>query len=656
MPHHPALWSCLGCLGNGSQTQFVAATDMPPGKAFGLIRITSRNGGHEGRVLGACLRDASWHRESRLTEQGHCIVQVLQAFQQKAVMGGPVELLVENRVFPCVHFGIVRKLAMSLDHRLKDMDFGRICVAGRQCCGSALQAFPNVVELGHGPQVMLRHGQSTALRMHQHPIRLQPPQRLANRGSADLQPGAEIQFGHPLPRLQNAFLYRVAQRLIRLLGKPSWGSVARERGRQDGRRGRHVGHGNLSDCSVRISLYTIMSKAPGEDIKMRQHCIRAVFMRGGTSNALVFHRADLPEDRAFWAPIFLSAMGSPDPNGRQLDGMGGGVSSLSKVCVVGPPSRPDADVDYTFAQISVGTAVVDYSANCGNMSSAIGPFALDEGLVPVPDGPEAVVRIHNTNTSKIIVSRFPVDEGKAAVEGDFVLDGVAGSGAAIRLEFQDPGGARTGKLLKTGHASDVLDIPGSGPIEVSMVDAANPCVFVAAASVGMTGIELPPEIEKDTALMAFLEAIRCHASVAMGLAPSLEAASRVLGVPKVAMVAAPTKAPTLSSRVLAADEMDILIRMISIGQPHRAVPLTGALCLAAACRVPGSVAWRLLSAAAHAGPLRIGHPSGVVQVDADVEAGPDEGVHIRQATVYRTARRMFQGEVLYRTPSPKVIA
>jgi 2-methylaconitate cis-trans-isomerase PrpF len=389
---------------------------------------------------------------------------------------------------------------------------------------------------------------------------------------------------------------------------------------------------------------------------MPQRRLRATFMRGGTSNALVFHRADLPSDQAEWGPIFLAAMGSPDPHGRQLDGMGGGVSSLSKICVVGPPSRPGADVDYTFVQISIGTAVVDYSANCGNMSSAIGPFALDEFLVPVPDGLEATVRIHNTNTHKIIISRFPVDGGMAAVDGNLALDGVAGSGAPIRLEFQDPGGARTGKLLPTGHASDMLDIPGLGPVEVSMVDAANPCVFVSAAVIGMSGRELPPDLEKDSILLARLEAIRCQASVAMGLTPSMEAASATLSVPKVAMVAAPTNAPTLSTRLLAASEMDILIRMISIGQPHRAVPLTGALCLAAACRVPGSVPWRLLSDGAHEGALRIGHPSGVVLVDADVETLPSGGISVRHATVYRTARRLFQGEVLYRAPAPARLA
>src|SRR5580704_5895910 len=200
---------------------------------------------------------------------------------------------------------------------------------------------------------------------------------------------------------------------------------------------------------------------------MRQIKLRAVFMRGGTSKAVMFRREDLPREQALWAPIFLGVIGSPDPNGRQLDGMGGGISSLSKVCVIGPPSRPDADVDYTFAQVSVRDAAVDYSGNCGNMSSAVGPYAVDEGIVAA-DGDHCTVRIHNTNTSKIIVARFAMDGGFAAVDGDFVLPGVAGSGAPVRLDFLDPGGAGTGKLLPTGRPLDHLNIKGLGSIEASL--------------------------------------------------------------------------------------------------------------------------------------------------------------------------------------------
>jgi 2-methylaconitate cis-trans-isomerase PrpF len=380
---------------------------------------------------------------------------------------------------------------------------------------------------------------------------------------------------------------------------------------------------------------------------MEQQRLRAVFMRGGTSKAIMFRQSDLPADRAAWAPIFLSAMGSPDPNGRQLDGMGGGVSSLSKVCVIGPPSRADADVDYTFAQVSVTEAAVDYAGNCGNMSSAVGPFAVDEGLVPRPAGPEAVVRIHNTNTKKIIVARFSMDGRCAAVDGDLAIDGVAGTGAPIRLDFTDPGGAKTGQLLPTGNTVDHLEVPELGSVEASLVDAANPCVFVPAEAVGATGAELPQTIEREPALMARLEAIRRAAAVAMGIVPNPEAAGAVLSVPKVAMVAAPAAAPTLSGRVLGPGDADILVRMISVGQPHRAVPLTGALCLAVACRLPGSVPNRLMRNGDGAADIRIGHPSGVILVAAALRE-TNRGVDVPHATVYRTARRLFEGQVLYR--------
>src|SRR5215204_705223 len=202
--------------------------------------------------------------------------------------------------------------------------------------------------------------------------------------------------------------------------------------------------------------------------------IPAVFMRGGTSNAIVFNAKDLPRDRALWDEIFIAAIGSPDPYGRQLDGMGGGISSLSKVCVVGPSSRADADIDYTFAQLSVKEAKVDYSGNCGNMSSAMGPFAVDEGIVQV-SGKEALVRVHNTNTKKIIWSRFALDENQSAVDGELAIPGVSGTGSPVKLEFREPGGATTGKLLPTGNVIDTLDVPGVGKIRASLVDAANAC-------------------------------------------------------------------------------------------------------------------------------------------------------------------------------------
>jgi len=380
---------------------------------------------------------------------------------------------------------------------------------------------------------------------------------------------------------------------------------------------------------------------------MKQIGLRAVFMRGGTSKAVIFRAEDLPRDRDRWAPLFLGVIGSPDANGRQLDGMGGGVSSLSKVCVIGPPTRSDADVDYTFAQVSISSATVDYSGNCGNMSSAVGPFAVDEGLVKIA-GAEAVVRIHNTNAEKLIVARFAMDEGRAAVDGDFALPGVAGTGAPVRLEFLQPGGAGTGRLLPTGRVIDRLDVASLGVIEVSMIDAANPCVFVAAESLGLTGIEMPDQLEANRDLLARLEAVRVAASLRMGIARTADEAARKPSIPKVAMVTGPREALTLAGDRLATDDADLTVRMISIGQPHRAVPLTGAMCLAVAARVPGSLAHRVARpATANDAPIRIAQPSGLTVVGAAVRRAAD-GWIADHATVYRTARRLMEGVVFVR--------
>jgi 2-methylaconitate isomerase len=382
---------------------------------------------------------------------------------------------------------------------------------------------------------------------------------------------------------------------------------------------------------------------------MPQLKLRAAFMRGGTSNALMFRAEDLPRDRSAWDRIFLGALGSPDPHGRQLDGMGGGISSLSKVCVIGPPTHPKAEVDYTFAQVAIREAFVDYSGNCGNMSSAVGPFAVDEGVVKAT-GPEAVVRIHNTNTRKLIVARFPMENGKAAIEGDFVLPGVAGSGAPIKLEFLAPGGAATGRLLPTGNVIDRLDIDSVGRIEASMVDAANPCVFVAAQALGLTGIEMPDQLERDAAMMQRLEAIRVAASLRMGIATTPAEAARKPSIPKVAIVIGPCDASTLTGEPLMADACDVTIRMISIGQPHRAVPLTGAMCLAVAARLPGSIVARVARPPATTDtPIRIAQPSGVTVVSSSVRRREGDGWFAEHATVYRTARRLMEGYVFIRS-------
>ena len=380
---------------------------------------------------------------------------------------------------------------------------------------------------------------------------------------------------------------------------------------------------------------------------MKQVKIPAVFMRGGTSKAIVFKQQDLPADRSLWDDIFLAAIGSPDPSGRQLDGMGGGVSSLSKICIVGPASRPDADIDYTFAQVLVKEKRVDYSGNCGNMSSAMGPFALDEGLVGAA-GPEAVVRIHNTNTKKIIRSRFAVDEGLAAVDGELAIPGVSGTGAPVRLEFLNPGGATTGKLLPTGNVLDVLDVPGIGKIEASLVDAANACAFVRAADVGLSGIEMPEALDADRAIMEKLGAIRLAASVAMGIAKDSAGAAKITTVPFIGFVSAPQDAKILTGESIRTDAIDLTGRMVSSGQTHRALPLTASLCMAVAARLEGSLVNQLVRAGSGGdAPIRIGMPSGVLVVAATVKREQGQWI-AEQGAFYRTARRLFEGAVYLR--------
>jgi 2-methylaconitate cis-trans-isomerase PrpF len=376
-----------------------------------------------------------------------------------------------------------------------------------------------------------------------------------------------------------------------------------------------------------------------------QIAVPAVYMRGGTSRAIIFHAADLPADPDARDAVFLAALGSPDPNRRQLDGLGGAMSSLSKIAIVGPPSRSDADVDYTFGQVAIDAPLVQYKANCGNISSAIGPFAVDEGLVDAT-GDTATVRIHNTNTGKIIVARFALTNGMAAIDGDFELQGVAGRGAPIRLSFLEPGGAATGQLLPTGNARDELEVAGLGQISVSLIDAANPVVFVAAASLGLAGTELPDELDASPGLLARCEALRVAAAVRMGIASSAaEAETRIRNLPLVGILTAPTDAPTLSGTTLPASGHHIVARMISAGQPHKATPLTGAMCLAIAMRLPGTLAAELARLPDDAeADLVIAHPSGTLPVAAKLRLEP--GPHAQEAVVYRTARRLMQGSVL----------
>lgn len=377
---------------------------------------------------------------------------------------------------------------------------------------------------------------------------------------------------------------------------------------------------------------------------MDQVSYPVTYMRGGTSKGLFFLDSDLPRERRAREAFLIRAMGSPDPNGRQLDGMGGGISSLSKVMVVSRSRREGVDVDYDFGQVAVDRTMIDGKANCGNLSSAVGVFAVESGLVRVPDG-EAVVRMFNVNTRKRVDCVLQISDGMPRVSGDLAIAGVPGTGAPIRLDFLEPGGAGTGRLLPAGAPTSPLALPDGTTIEASIVDAANPCVFVRAADMGCSGIELPTELRGRIALMARFEAIRAAAAVAAGLARDARDATRNSpGVPKIAMVAPAAAAPTLSGAALSADDCDIQVRMLSMGLPHMAIPLTGAMCAGVAAQIEGTLVQESARPATGGRPFRVGHGSGTLPVSARVTRRAD-GWFAESVSVFRTARVLMRGQV-----------
>jgi hypothetical protein len=370
--------------------------------------------------------------------------------------------------------------------------------------------------------------------------------------------------------------------------------------------------------------------------------IPAAFMRGGTSRAVVFKEEVLAGyDASTRDLIILAAMGSPDPYGRQVDGLGGGISSLSKVAIVGRGTDGETDVCFTFGQVDVERPLVDYLGTCGNISAAIGPFAIDEGMVPAVE-PVTAVRVLATNTGKRYIAYVPVRHGQAETEGDYVIDGVPGPGARIALEFLDPGGSLGGRVLPTGHPIDVLKLASGRDIAVSLVDAAAPMAFVRADDVGARATELPPALDADGALQALLEEIRSRAAVVLGLAQGVQQArEQVKAIPKIAMVAAPTSYRTTRDGVIEAEQIDLVARMISMGKTHRTFAGTSSMCTAVAAAIPGTV---VNEVARQSLPdrVRIGHPAGVIEVGAKVRPQGDDW-RVESVTTQRTARRIMDG-------------
>jgi 2-methylaconitate cis-trans-isomerase PrpF len=396
--------------------------------------------------------------------------------------------------------------------------------------------------------------------------------------------------------------------------------------------------------------------------------LRCAIMRGGTSKGVFIMMNEYPKDRAKRDAVILAIYGSPDV--RQIDGLGGADVLTSKHAIISRSSRPDADVDYTFAQVSFESAFVDYGGNCGNISSAVGPFAIDEGLVEAVE-PITTVRIRMTNSDRILIAEVPVKGGKAMIDGDFGIDGVPGTGAKIAMDWSDVVGSITGKLLPTGNAKDTIEVddvvggitgklmPTGNPKDtietdgvkytVSIVDAGNPVVFVHAASLNMKGTESPNEIESNKPLMETIEKIRGHAAVMCGMVEKPEDAKTISPyVPFLFIVSPPADYKTINGTIVKAKNIDLVARGLFMLKAHKAIQVSGSLCTGAAARVPGTIVGDVLRETARTrSTINIGHPSGTFPVEAEAET-VDGQVKIKRLRVFRTARRIMDGCVYVR--------
>lgn len=369
--------------------------------------------------------------------------------------------------------------------------------------------------------------------------------------------------------------------------------------------------------------------------------VKAAVIRGGTSKGVYLLANELPKDPAVRDQVILSIFGSPDP--RQINGLGGADPLTSKVAIIARSRRDDADVDYTFGYVGIEKALVDYDGNCGNISQGVGPFAVDEGLVPVTE-PITRVRIFNTNTKKVIEVEVPVKDGKAVTEGDFFVNGVPGTGAKIVLNFVNSAGSKTGKLLPTGNRVDKMELRDGRHVRVSLVDAANPAVFVQAADIGFTGRELPKDTTTNPRILAVMEEIRVKAAIVMQLASSPDKVSPA--VPKVAFVAPPQEYETITGRKVAASECDLLARTKALAVMHKAYAVTGGICVSAAALIEGTVVNEVVGQRAKtAGVVRVGHPSGVSEYVITVAKTRSGEFELTRSAIAGTSRRIMDGYV-----------
>lgn len=379
--------------------------------------------------------------------------------------------------------------------------------------------------------------------------------------------------------------------------------------------------------------------------------IPATYMRGGTSKGVFFRLQDLPEAAqvpgAARDALLMRVIGSPDPYGKQTDGMGGATSSTSKCVILSAASVPDHDVDYLYGQVSIDTAFVDWSGNCGNLSTAVGPFAIANGLIDparVPRDGLCTVRIWQANIGKTIIAHVPMRDGEVQEIGDFELDGVTFPAAEIQLEFIDPSDdGDAGAMFPTGNLVDTLDVPGVDRFEVTMITAGIPTIFLNAADLGYTGTELQPAINEDKAALQKFEAIRAYGALRMGLIPKLEDAATRQHTPKVAFVAPAQDYVSSSGKAIPASAIDLHARALSMGKLHHAMMGTAAVAIGTAAAIPGT----LVNRAAGGGQreaVTFGHPSGTLRVGA--QAGLVDGQWtVTKAIMSRSARVLMEGKV-----------
>jgi probable AcnD-accessory protein PrpF len=381
--------------------------------------------------------------------------------------------------------------------------------------------------------------------------------------------------------------------------------------------------------------------------------IPATYMRGGTSKGVFFSLKDLPETAQIPGPVrdalLLRVIGSPDPYDKQIDGMGGATSSTSKTVILSKSTKADHDVDYLFGQVSIDKPFVDWSGNCGNLSAAVGSFAISNGLVDpsrIPHNGVAVVRVWQANIGKTIIAHVPITNGEVQETGDFELDGVTFPAAEVQVEFMDPAADEEGgggSMFPTGNLIDELEVPGVGTFKATMINAGIPTIFVNAADIGYTGTELQGAINSDPQALQMFETIRAYGALRMGLIANLDEAAKRQHTPKVAFVAKPADYVASSGKAVGAGDVDLLVRALSMGKLHHAMMGTAAVAIGTAAAISGTLV-NLAAGGVERNAVRFGHPSGTLRVGAEASLENGEWI-VKKAIMSRSARVLMEGYV-----------